>query len=492
MQARSGRARTEGIALVDGEYRWNDSLVSAAPLRVPQARETIRSANVASGRRLLVIDDDPTGSQTVHDVDAVLAVDPETIAQSLDTPGSTCFVLTNSRSVDERAAYAMSLHLGTLAMDLERQTGGLVEVVSRSDSTLRGHLRAEIAALVEARAAAGEPAYDGILLIPSYFEAGRYTAGDIHWARVAGVPVAVGETEFARDKTFGFANSELPRFVEEKYAGDTRASDVCTLSLEDIRIGGPDRIAARLTGLPRESGTYVVVNAVDYADLDVVVLGLQLAEAAGRSFLFRSGPSFVQSLAGLPHRPPLTSESARPQPRSGHGLVVVGSHVGLTTRQVAQLLSADDISPVVLDAEQLVGDQADKTVAMAVDEVIRGLADRDVVLMTSRELVAGPDAASSLDIARAVSAGLVDVVEQVARHPLPWVIAKGGITSHDVLANALHIRRARVLGQLFAGFVSVFLPVDAPPEILGTPCVVFAGNVGDERSLRTAVEVMRG
>ena len=36
------------------------------------------------------------------------------------------------------------------------------------------------------------------------------------------------------------------------------------------------------------------------------------------------------------------------------------------------------------------------------------------------------------------------------------------------------------------------LPVDAPPEVLGTPCVVFAGNVGDDGTLAQVVAIIRG
>ena len=72
-----------------------------------------------------------------------------------------------------------------------------------------------------------------------------------------------------------------------------------------------------------------------------------------------------------------------------------------------------------------------------------------------------------------------------------WVVAKGGITSHDVAARGLGIRRATVLGQLFPGLVSVFRPVDAAPEAVGTPYVVFAGNVGDETTLASVIDWFR-
>jgi uncharacterized protein YgbK (DUF1537 family) len=472
-------------------YHWSDALVPAPPLAVPGARARIRAANQADGRRLLVIDDDPTGSQAVHHVDAVLSLDPAVIGRSLAAPGSVCFVLTNSRSLAEPEAYGLSLRLGELAAALERGHSGRVEVISRSDSTLRGHLRAEVAALCEARRVAGRPGYDGVLLAPAYFEAGRFTAGDVHWARVNGQPVAAGETEFARDASFGYAASELPAFVAEKHPGELRAADVRALSLADIRRGGPDRVAGVLLALPPQAGTFVAVNAVDYADLDVVTLGVQQAEAAGRSFLFRSGPSLVQSLAGQDPVPPLATVPTSPG-RHGHGLVVAGSHTGLTTRQIQHLLAGGGVTPVVLDAGMLLGPGAQAEVAATAGRVRDALSGSDVLLMTSREVLTGAGATASLDIARTVSASLVAVTGQVVSASLPWILTKGGITSHDILATALGVRRAEVLGQLFAGFVSVLRPVDARPEATGLPCVVFAGNVGDETSLRAAVTVLRG
>jgi uncharacterized protein YgbK (DUF1537 family) len=65
---------------------------------------------------------------------------------------------------------------------------------------------------------------------------------------------------------------------------------------------------------------------------------------------------------------------------------------------------------------------------------------------------------------------------------------QGGITSHDVAVRGLGIRRARVLGQLFPGLVSVFRPVEAAPEAVGTPYIVFAGNVGDDDTLADVVD----
>jgi uncharacterized protein YgbK (DUF1537 family) len=113
----------------------------------------------------------------------------------------------------------------------------------------------------------------------------------------------------------------------------------------------------------------------------------------------------------------------------------------------------------------------------------RGYADSDVLLYTSRTLLRDTDPAASLEIARTVSTAVIEVVGGAVQAEPAWVVAKGGITSHDVAVRGLGIRRATVLGQLLPGLVSVFRPVEALPQVVGTPYVVFAGNVGDDTTL---------
>jgi uncharacterized protein YgbK (DUF1537 family) len=257
-------------------------LAAAPPLRAEAgARQRIRDANVGTGRRIAVIDDDPTGSQTVHDVSVVTVFDDAEYASALADAASTCFILTNTRSLPESAAAELSTRVAGSLFRLGARLGAPIEIVSRSDSTLRGHVIAEVRAIDAARREVTGAGYDGVLLIPAYFEAGRFTAGDIHWANVSGEPVPVGASEFARDATFGYTSSDLRDFVAEKSGGAVTPDQVYSITLEDIRLGGPRRVA-QILGEVRD-GAFVVVNATDYADLEIVVLGLLDAERAGRS-----------------------------------------------------------------------------------------------------------------------------------------------------------------------------------------------------------------
>jgi uncharacterized protein YgbK (DUF1537 family) len=445
----------------------------------------------ADGLVLGVLDDDPTGSQAVHGVQVVTALEEEAYAAALAGPAATCFVLTNTRSLDEPAAAGVNVRAARGLVSVAERRGTRVQLVSRSDSTLRGHVMAEVAALESVRRATAGRGYDGVLLVPAFLEAGRLTAGDIHWARAGGRLVPVGETEFARDAAFGYRASNLRDFVAEKSGGTIRRDDVASIGLADIRLGGPERVRELLAGA--RDGRWVVVNATEYSDLEAVAAGVLIAERAGSSFLFRTGPSFVRALAGLDPRAPLRGADIWPAggpPPGGHGLVVVGSHVGQTSRQLAALRARGGIASVELDVPAVVAGR--EVAAGTARQVIAALHDGDVLLYTSRAVATGTDGAGSLAIARTVSAALSRIAGQALAARPAWIVAKGGITSHDIAQQGLGIRRAEVAGQLFPGVISLLRPLDAAPGAMGVPYVVFAGNVGDDETLADVVSILNG
>lgn len=454
-------------------------------------RAAIRSLHAKSGRRFAVLDDDPTGSQSVHGVEVVTTFSDEELAAALADAGSTCFLLTNTRSEDARRASEITERLARQLMSLAAGIDAPIGLVSRSDSTLRGHVMAETETLARVRRDLTGTGYQATLFAPAYLEAGRFTEGDVHYARLQGIAVPVGETEFARDATFGYRSSNLVDFLFEASGGTLERSRIARLSLEEIRGGGADGVAATLRAL--QPGGFVVVNATTYEDLEEVALGVALAEADGLEFLARCGPSFVRALAGIEPRPPLgpVDVPAAPGPRS-HGLVVVGSHVGLTNDQLAFARARRDFVEVELDPDSLAGGGTSVLVERLAGEVLAGLEHSTVLLSTSRTLRRAADPEESLAIARGVSEALVAVVGQARRARPAWVLAKGGITSHDVAAHALDIRRAAVVGQLLSGMVSLLRPLDAPEDVVGMPYVVFAGNVGDESTLDHAIGVLEG
>ncbi len=457
--------------------------------KVPGALEEIRRRVEAGGRRVAVLDDDPTGTQTVHGVPVLTTWSVEDLRWALEQPSPTFYVLTNSRSLPEDGAAAMNREIASNLSAAAEGTGTDFVVTSRGDSTLRGHFPAETDALAEGLGGG----VDGVILCPCYLEAGRLTADDTHWVRQGERLVPAGETEFARDASFGYAASDLSLWVEEKTAGRVPASEVVSVGLRDIREGGPARVAEILRGV--EGGLPVVANAASYADLEVLVLGLLDAEeGGGKRFLYRTGPSFVRARGGIPEKGPLSYEELyRRRPRRGHGLVLVGSHVALTTRQLGEALRLDGVRAVELSVPRLLEDEErEDELRRVAAEVNAGLADSEVVVYTSREVVGGGTGRTGFEVGRAVSDALVEVMRRVdGGAPLAFVVAKGGITSSDVGTRGLGVRRAEVAGQMLPGIVSVWvLPEES--AFPGLPYVIFAGNVGGPDSLARVIQILRG
>jgi uncharacterized protein YgbK (DUF1537 family) len=496
-----------------------DSLPAAAevfaglPQPLPddgRIRESVRAMRAADGLLLGVLDDDPTGSQAVHDVQVVTVLEEDAYEAALAGAAGACFVLTNTRSLGEPAAARLNTLAARGLLAVARRRGARMQLVSRSDSTLRGHVMAEVAALQAVRRETAGHGYDGVLLVPAFLEAGRLTAADIHWARAGPGLVPVGETEFARDPAFGYTASDLREFVADRSGGAIGRDDVASIGLTDIRLGGPSRVRELLADV--RDGRWVVVNGTEYSDLEAVACGVLLAERAGKSFLFRTGPSFVRALCGLAPRAPLRGAEIWPSGRrGGHGLIVAGSHTGRTNRQLAALRAGGGTIAIELDVPAVMSGSGDVAAATA-RQVTRALGRSDVLLFTSRAVVAGSGGAGGigsggagsggagsggggtdgLAVARRVSDALARTVRGALAAEPAWVIAKGGITSHDVARHGLGIRRATVAGQLFPGLISVFLPIDAAPGAVGVPYVVFAGNVGDDRTLAQVVAILNG
>ncbi len=455
-------------------------------VRAEQIAERVRT----SGRVLVVLDDDPTGTQSVADLPVLMSWSQESISWALTQGSPAVYVMTNTRSLAPDQTEDRNREVARNALGAAAAAGVEIAFVSRSDSTLRGHFPLETDVLAAEHLAVTGAEIDGVVIVPAFGDAGRVTVDGVHYAGADGSYVPVGETEFARDATFGYASSDLRDWVEEKSAGRFRAGDVALIGLETLRTEHP-RVVDVLTGL--RNAEPVVVDIVDENDLRLLAVAILDAQHAGARLIFRVGPPFPRALIGQsPHAPlrPDELSAIRQGGLAEHargGLVVVGSHVALTTRQLERLVERRDPQRIELDVGQiLTEDAADYITGVAV-QAARLLAAEDVVISTSRRLVTAVDAEESLAIARRVSTALVEVVRQVLqRQPPRFVVAKGGITSSDVAARGLGIDRAMVRGPMLPGIVSLWEPVNGPAR--GIPYIVFAGNVGGPESLADVVD----
>ncbi|MEV7664063.1 four-carbon acid sugar kinase family protein [Paenarthrobacter sp. NPDC089316] len=461
--------------------------------------DTVAASSATSPRILVVLDDDPTGTQSVADLAVLTRWDVEDFAWAFshirdNETKPAVYVLTNTRSLDPTEAAARNEEIVRNALAAAALSGDGLRVgfVSRSDSTLRGHYPLEPDTIAATVAAETGEATDGVVIVPAFPDAGRVTIGGVHYMRGdAGKLTPVAETEFAKDASFGFVNSELAKYVEEKSQGRFPAGDVIVLDLNIIRAGASAQdtaISAKAIAdaiEPATNSTPIVADIVTENDFRALALGLEEAERRGKKLLYRVGPPFVRGRIGQDIRAALTPDEAYAgnTPSTAGGLVVVGSHVGVTTRQLNDLTAQHSSARTIeIDVEKLLAAQGEAYVGTVVSDVVDALRQGDVIVHTSRLLIKTDDAAASLKIARTVSAAVVAVVNRTLKtFPPRFVIAKGGITSSDVAAHGLEIRHAIVRGPMLPGIVSLWEPVDGPAK--GIPYIVFAGNVGDDQSL---------
>ncbi|QHC57873.1 four-carbon acid sugar kinase family protein [Rathayibacter sp. VKM Ac-2760] len=466
------------------------TLLQQFPAEVPVTAAAVVGTRTDRTPILVVLDDDPTGTQSVADLPVLTAWAEDDLRWALATGAPAVYVLTNTRSLAPADAAERNSAVVASALAAARAIDVPVAFVSRGDSTLRGHFPLETDAIT----AALDGAVDAVIVVPAFPDAGRITIGGVHYMRGPEGLQPVAETEFARDSTFGYAHSDLREWVAEKTDGRWPADRVVALGLETVRAGA-DAIAGVLA--PLRDGVPVVVDAVTEDDLRLLALGLAQAEEAGLRVLYRVGPPFVRARIGQEVRPPLSAAEVFPSgsdadERARGGLVVVGSHVGLTSRQLARLSATGSLRATLeIDVDRAVDpDRAPAHLDELVEQAVTALAGGDVAVHTSRSLRRSDDPQESLDISRQVSAAVVAVVQGVLARVRPrFVIAKGGITSSDVASKGLGIRRAIVRGPMLPGLVSLWEPVEGPAA--GIPYIVFAGNVGDDESLAQVVATLR-
>ena len=293
--------------------------------------------------KIIVLDDDPTGSQTVHGCLLLLRWDVETLRLGLRDDSPIFFILTNTRALTPTEADAVTRevcrHLKA-AIALESIQDFLV--VSRSDSTLRGHYPVETDAIAEELGP-----FDAHFLVPAFFEGGRITRDSTHYLMVDGVETPVHTTEFAKDSVFGYHHSYLPDYVAEKTQGRITADQVERFLLRDLRAGCRDRL------MELKGNVCAAVDGENQADLDAFASDVLAAASQGKRFLFRSAASILTALAALPPQP-VAAEAMAQYVRGGKpGVVLVGSHVKKTTQQLEQLLQTPGVVGIEVELADL-------------------------------------------------------------------------------------------------------------------------------------------
>lgn len=428
--------------------------------------------------RIIVLDDDPTGSQTVHGCLLLTRWDVQTLREALEDASPLFFVLTNTRGMGAEAAATITREVCSNLKEAlsDRQCISTI-IVSRSDSTLRGHYPVETDVISDVLGP-----FDAHFLVPAFFEGGRITRGSTHYLRTEGKEIPVHETEFAKDSVFSYNHSHLPDYVEEKTKGRILARDVERFLLEDLEDCLP-----RLLEL--ENNACCAVDAQSREDLDRFSRNLKEAARLGKRFLFRSAASLLAALADLPPQPVAPGEMSR-HSRGKAGAVIIGSHVKKTTLQLEKLLKLKGTVSIEINVDRIANEGKallDETMGKVYAAHENGMIP---VVYTSRVERTFSEQNARLAFGESVSEFLMEVVRNLPED-LGYLIAKGGITSNDVLSKGLALAASRVLGQILPGCSVVKCP-QAHPRFPNMPVVIFPGNVGEADALAEACRRMSG
>jgi len=443
----------------------------------------------ANNKKIVVLDDDPTGVQTVHDISVYTNWEKESIRQGFEEENNLFYVLTNSRGFTAGQTTKAHREIAAVVDEVAKECGKEYIFISRSDSTLRGHYPLETEILKENYENNTGKTVDGEIICPFFKEGGRFTIGNVHYVKYGEELVPADETEFAKDKTFGYSTAVMPEYVEEKTKGAYKASDVTCISLEDIRSADFDKIEEQLMAV--KDFNKIIVNAIDYADVKVFCTALYRAMAKGKVFMFRTAAAIVKVMGGVSSQPLLTREQMVVKETENGGIIVVGSHTDKTTKQVECLKELADIEFIELDATLVKDDEAFeaevKRCLEKEEECIK--AGRTVCCYTTRALITADtgDREDELRLSVKISDAVQSLVGRLKITP-SFVIAKGGITSSDVGTKALAVRKANVLGQIRPG-IPVWQTGDESKFPM-TPYVIFPGNVGEITTLKEAAEVL--
>ncbi len=397
---------------------------------------------------MVVFDDDPTGIQTVHGCLLVTDWSDDNIRMAMLDEVPFFYILTNTRALTAEAARKTLTTALETVIRVNQEFGYRLICVSRSDSCLRGHFPLEPNVMREVLMKHGYKVWPRIPFAPAFIESGRFTIDGTHYMRDGERLISVSESEFARDNVFGYKHSHLVDYIREKG-------------------GNPE--------------DYDIVNAQNYEELnsfrDALFAELEGEECA---IVIRSSSSLPRSMSGIVDKPFLSREDLGIQ-ANGTGIFIVGSHVKKTTEQLDYLLKLSGVKGIELSIDDILN-HSDALMSRTL-ESIKSLSSNGItpVVYTARKEVRIEDVTQRLSLGQTVSEFLVDIVRRLPVCP-NYVVAKGGITSHDILTKGLAVKTARVMGQV----------INSVPCVMTErfPYIIFPGNVGSPRSLEDIYKVI--
>ncbi len=427
--------------------------------------------------KIVVLDDDPTGCQTVHDITVYTCWDKHTLFQAFLQEGNMFFIMTNSRSFSKEKTERVHREIINNIVSVGYQTGKDYIIVSRGDSTLRGHYPLETDVIKKTLEETGLE-IDGEIICPFFSEGGRITKDNIHYVIQDNLEIPCAETEFAKDKTFGYSQSHLGKYVEEKTNSQYLAQDLIYISCEDLQEGNIDKVSRQIASCKNNK---IIVNCTSYKELEVFIKCLEYQLSLGKHFVFRTAASFVKVLGHLEHRALLLKKHILGRSENIGGLIVVGSHTLKTTLQLSYLRQYTHIKDYEVSVDEILKGNSRDVIKEAIWHIEQSLKqNKTIVIFTQRNLISDSNPQKSLDISVTISYAITEIVNSLAIIPA-FVISKGGITAADIATRGMNIKKAIVLGQIEQG-VPVWKSL-TEGKYYDVPYIIFPGNVGDDTML---------
>jgi uncharacterized protein YgbK (DUF1537 family) len=191
----------------------------------------------------------------------------------------------------------------------------------------------------------------------------------------------------------------------------------------------------------------------------------------------------VQSLAGIPSRPPLEPWQLQDlEPNPNGGLIIISSENPKTTEQLNHLLkNAPNLTAIKLSIPDIINSTFNLKSTIA-DVKTAMTSGQNVVLFTSRRNFDDED---DLKVTHSISQAMIDIVQGIRERP-SFLVAEGAVTSFAIATDALGVKQAQVLGQIIPG-----VPVwTIGNETLhpGLAYVIFSSNLGEADALTLAVK----
>ncbi|TQW28679.1 four-carbon acid sugar kinase family protein [Clostridioides difficile] len=443
-------------------------------------------------RKIVVLDDDPTGVQTVHDISVYTDWDKDSMEQGFNEKNSMFFILTNSRGFTVAQTTKAHKESSKNIVDVSKKVNKDFIIISRSDSTMRGHYPLETNLLKSEVERLSEKLFQGEIIMPFFKEGGRFTIDNVHYVKEGEILVPAGMTEFAKDKSFGYKSSDIGEWCEEKTNGKYKSSDMIYISSKELRELNIEAITEKLK--KAEGFNKIIVNATDYVDVKVFTIAFIRAVNSGKEFMFRSAAAITKILGGVSDKELLTKDELVSKGNTNGGIILVGSHVNKTTQQLEELKNCKypiefiEFNQHLVLQENGLKNEVKRVIKVVEEKISRG---KTVAVYTRRERfdLDTNDKDKQLMISVEISDAVTSIIGMLNVRP-NFIIAKGGITSSDVGTKALRVKKATVMGQIKPG-IPVWM-TGKESKFPNMPYIIFPGNVGEISTLRESVEILMG